>query len=199
MHKISCEELKKGIPTIPIKCNLCNEEIRSCILECDIMSIQCPKTSQVEFRIITANDDLCTFVCKEITLEQEKEYDGFFNKEKKAWSIEDRFGRKVHSIEFGRVDVNTKETKTYFIKNNLKTLNLGVYDFNTTSKEITAKLPEKLIEPGKKGVIRITWDVDIRSRKNLVDEESGIAIYPVPTKTAPELKPLYPKKVWVSA
>ena len=198
MHKIDCEELKKGIPTIPIKCNLCNEEIRSCILECDIMSIQCPKTSQVEFRIITANDDLCSFNCKDVTPEQEKEYNEFFTKGKKAWSIENTYGHKVHSFEFGRVDVNTKETKTYFIKNNLKSLNLWVYDFDTTSKEITARLSEKLIEPGKRGVVRITWDVDIRNRKNL-DASSGIMIFPVPTKTAPELKPLYSKKVWVRA
>ena len=46
--------------------------------------------------------------------------------------------------------------------------------------------------------MRITWDVDIRKRKNL-DATSGIMVYPVPTKTIPELKALYPKKVWVSA
>ena len=198
MHKIDCEELKKGIPTIPIKCNLCNEEIRSCILECDIMSIQCPKTSQVEFRIVKADNELYSFSCNDITLVQEKEYDGFINKGKKACTIENQRGDKIHSFKFGLVDVNTKKTKTYFIKNNLKTLNLWVFDFNTTSKELTARLPEKLIEPGKRGVVRITWDVDIRNRKNL-DATSGIMVYPVPTKTAPELKPLYPKKVWVSA
>ncbi len=197
MHKINCEELKEGIPTIPIKCNLCNEEIRSCILECDIMSIQCPKTSQVEFRTVNADIELHSFTCKAITLEQEKEYNEFYTGTKRVYTIEDIHGDKIHSFEFGLVKVNTKETKTFFIKNNLKSLNLWVFDFDTDSKELTAKLPE-LIEPGEKGVMRITWDVAITKRKNL-NASSGIMVYPVPTKTIPELKPLYPKKVWVSA
>jgi len=203
MHKIDFEEFRKDIPSVPIKCNLCNEEIRSNYAEYDVSSIYCQTTSQTEFRIMNANDDVCTFVCKDVTPDQQEEYDGVF-KGKKPYSIENKQGIKVNSFNFGRVDVNTKETKTYFVKNNLKTLNLWVFGFESESKELTIKIPEKLIEPGKREAVQVTWSPKIHDEfgkfnKGSFDSEHRLRIYPVPTKTAPELKPLYPKKVWVSA
>jgi len=204
MHKINFEEFRNDIPSVPIKCNLCNEEIRSNYGEYDVSSIQCPKTSQTEFRILNANDDECTFVCKDVTPEQQEEYNGVFNKGKKPYSIENKHGHKVNSFDFGLVDVNTKETKTYFVKNNLKTLNLWVFGVESESKELIIKIPLKLIEPGKREVVEVTWSPKIfdefgKHSKGSFDSGHSLMIYPVPTKTAPELKPLYPKKVWVSA
>jgi len=204
MHKIDFEEFRNDIPSVPIKCNLCNEEIKSNYAEHDVSSIQCPKTSQTEFRIITANDDVCTFVCKDVKPEQLKEYEGVFNKGKKPYSIENKYGHKANSFNFGLVDVNTKQTKKYFVKNNLNTLNLWVFGFESESKELTIKIPLKLIEPGKREAVEVTWSPKILNESgqyNKRDLDSGhsLMIYPVPTKTAPELKPLYPKKVWVSA
>ena len=204
MHKIDCEEFIENTQTIPIKCNLCNEEIRSYLIESDIHSIQCPKTSQIEFRTMNANDDVCSFICKDVTPEQEKEYNEFFTRTKQVYTIENKYGHKVDSFNFGHVDVNTKETKTYFIKNTSKTLNLWFLGFETGSKEITIKIPNKLIEPGERGTVEVTWSpkiLDESGQYNKKDLNSGhrLMIYPVPTKTAPELKPLCPKKVWVSA
>jgi len=204
MHKINCEEFRNDIPSVPIKCSACNEEIRSNYAEYDVSSIYCQKTSQTEFRIITANGDLCSFNCEDVTSEQEKEYDGFFNKGEKAWSIENKHGHKVNSFDFGLIDVNTKEVKKYFVKNKLKMLNLWVFGVESESKEITVELSKKLIEPGNRGIVRVTWSPKVLNEsggynKRELDSGHSLMIFPVPTETIPVLKPLYLKKVWVSA
>ena len=204
MHKIDCEEFIENIPTIPIKCNLCNEEIRSYLIESDIHSIQCPKTSQIEFRVINANHDVCSFSCKDVTPEQEKELNEWIVATRKSHTFENKQGIKINSFNFGLVDVNSKETKTYFVRNEFKTLNLWVFGVESESKEITIKIPNKLIQPGERGVVEITWSPKIHDEsgkfnKGSFDSGHRLMLHPVPTKTAPELKLLYPKKVWVSA
>ena len=99
MHKINFEEFRNDVPTVPIKCSACNEVIRSNYAEYDVFSIQCPKTSQTEFRIPDENGDMCSISCKDIMPRQQEEYNEYLNKGKKHCSFENKKARLEETLE----------------------------------------------------------------------------------------------------